>query len=88
MTLADLHNQLALSFPEHARKDLKTAIRVLARALECSDPEHCSLDQFNQPLSSLYILVERHLIAQGKKPHTVRNIKGFVANFHLEPFAV
>jgi hypothetical protein len=79
MTLADLHNQLALSFPEHARKDLKTAIRVLARALECSDPEHCSLDQFNQPLSSLYILVERHLIAQGKKPHTVRNIKNYLS---------
>ena len=67
MTLAELHDHVAPSFPVHARKDLKTAIRVLARALECSDPEHCPLEQYHQPLPSLYMLVEQSLLTQRKK---------------------
>jgi hypothetical protein len=79
MTLQDLYDRLAPEFPESARKDLKTAVRVLARALDCADPPHCSLETFNRPLPSLYQLVERFLSAQGKKPHTVRNIKNYLS---------
>jgi hypothetical protein len=57
------------------RKDLKTAVRVLAQALQCSDPQHCPLEQYNQPLPTLYRLVEDYLSAQGKSAHTIRNAK-------------
>ena len=50
MTLADLETQLAPCFSETTRKDLKTAVRVLARALDCPDPAHCALDHVNRPL--------------------------------------
>ena len=70
MLLAQLHDHLVPSFPLYARKDLQTAVRILARALDCSDPQHCSLEQYNQPLPQLYRLVEDYLIAQGKGPHT------------------
>jgi hypothetical protein len=79
MTLQDLYDRLAPEFPESARKDLKTAVRVLAHALDCADPQHCALETFNCPLPSLYRLVERSLSAQGKKPHTVRNIKNYLS---------
>ena len=79
MTLADLHTQLAPSFPIHARKDLKTAVRVLAYALECPDPDHCALDQYNRPLPILYTRVEQLLLSQEKKAHTIRNIKNHLS---------
>ena len=79
VTLADLYDHLTPSFPAHARKDLKTAVRVLARALDCPDPEHCALDQYNQPLPSLYQRVEQLLLPQGKKAHTIRNIKNLLS---------
>ena len=79
MTLADLHHQLAPDFPDYARKNLKTAVHVLARALDCSDPEHCTLAHYNRPLPAIYTLVEHYLIVHGKKPHTVRNIKNYLS---------
>jgi hypothetical protein len=79
MTLADLYDHLAPSFPPHAQKDVKTAIHVLARALECPHPAQCALDHCNRPLPELYTLVEGYLRAQGKKPHTVRNIKNYLS---------
>jgi site-specific recombinase XerC len=75
MTLQELHDQLVSSFPSYAQKDLQTAVRVLAKALHCPDPQHCPLDEFNRPLPSLYRLVETSLIAQGKSSHTIRNTK-------------
>lgn len=75
MLLAQLYDQLAPAFPPYARKDLQTAVRVLAKALQCSDPQHCPLEQYNQPLPTLYRLVEDYLSAQGKGPHTIRNTK-------------
>ena len=79
MTLADLYDHLGPSFPEHARKDLKTAVRALARALKCDDPEHCLPDHYHQPLPSLYLRVEQALLAEGKKAHTIRNIKNHLS---------
>jgi hypothetical protein len=75
MTLQELCDSLAPSFPSSIHKDLKTAVRVLAKALHCPDPQQCSLDQFNQPLPLLYRLVETALIAEGKSAHTIRNTK-------------
>src|SRR5215216_7093400 len=75
MLLAQLHDQLAPAFPSYARKDLQTAVRVLAKALQYSDPQHCPLEQYNQPLPTLYRLVEDYLTSQGKSPHTIRNTK-------------
>src|SRR5262245_14391703 len=79
MTLQELHDQLAPEFPEYARKNLKTTVRVLARALDCPDAVHCQLDHFNRPLPVLYALVERFLFAQGKKAENVRNIKNYLS---------
>jgi hypothetical protein len=79
MTLAELFMQVEPSFPVTARKDLKTAVRVLARALDCPDPEHCPLDLYNQPLPSLYLRVEQFLMAQEKKSHTIRNTKNHIS---------
>jgi hypothetical protein len=79
MSLATLHDLVAPAFPVHARKDLKTAVRVLARALDCADPEYCKPDHYNQPLPSLYTLVEQSLLSQGKKPHSIRNIKNLIS---------
>ena len=81
MTLAELHNQLSPSFPVYVRKDLKTALRVLAQALKCSDPEHCHLEHYNGTFPQLSRLVEDFLLAQGKKPHTARNIKNYLSRF-------
>jgi site-specific recombinase XerC len=75
MTLAELHERLAPSFPPSVRKDLQTAIRVLAQALHCPDAHHCPLERCIQPLPTLYRHVEDYLIGQGKSPHTVRNTK-------------
>jgi len=79
MTLAELCTQVEPSFPVTARKDLKTAVRVLARALDCPDPEHCPPDLYTQPLPSLYLRVEQALLAQKKKAHTVRNTKNHLS---------
>jgi len=75
MTLTELHDRLAPSFPRSTQKDLKTAVRVLAHALHCADPEHCHLEHYNRPLSELYRAVETALHAQGKSAHTIRNTK-------------
>jgi hypothetical protein len=75
MLLAQLYDQLAPSFPAYARKDLQTAVRVLAKALQCPDPQHCPLNQYNRPLPTLYRLVEDYLNTQGKSLHTIRNTK-------------
>jgi hypothetical protein len=79
MTLQELYEQLLPSFPDSVQKDVKTAIRVLANALQCPDPQHCPLEQFHRPLPSLYHLLETFLLAQGKSIHTIRNIKNHVS---------
>jgi hypothetical protein len=75
MTLADLHDQLAPSFPAYARKDLQTAVRVLARALHCPTPQDCPLETFHQSIPILLRRVEDALTAQDKSAHTIRNTK-------------
>jgi hypothetical protein len=77
-TLADLHSQLAQLFKPEARKDLQTAVKRLARALDHPDPEHCALDDCNRPLPTLLTLVERLLLAEKKKRHTIYNTKNFL----------
>ena len=81
MLLAQLHDQLAPAFPSYARKDLQTAVRVLAQALHAPDPHHCPLEHYHQPLPTLYRLVEDYLMAQGKSPHTIRNTKNNLSRF-------
>ena len=80
MTLAELYEKLAPSFPLRTQQNMKTAIRHLAEALQCADPQHCSLDQFNRPLPSLYRLIETHLSThghprKGNTSHLIRNTK-------------
>src|SRR5215470_1200509 len=75
MTLQELHDQLRPLFPVSIQKDVRTAVRVLANALHTPDPQHCPLDQWNQPLPTLYHHVETYLLAQGKSVHTLRNTK-------------
>jgi hypothetical protein len=75
MTLNDLTEQLYSQFPTSVQKDLKTAIRVLAQALNYADPKSCPLEACLQPLPALYQIIETSLISQGKGPHTIRNTK-------------
>jgi hypothetical protein len=75
VVLAELYEQLAPAFPAYARKDVQTAIRILAKALDCPDPQHCHPASYHQPLPTLYRLVEDALLVQGKSPHTIRNTK-------------
>src|SRR5262245_22834937 len=75
MTLQDLHDQLAPCFPASVQKDVRTAVRVLARALQCPDPQQCPRAQWHQPLPTLYRHVETYLTAQGKSAYTLRNTK-------------
>ena len=78
MTLAQLYDQLAHSLPTYARKDVQTAVRVLAKALQCADPHHCLPERYQQPLPTLLRLVEEYLLAQGKGAHTLRNTKNYL----------
>ena len=83
-TLAELHSQLAPLFSLSARKDLKTAVGVLARAFDRPDPEHCPLDHVHCPLPDIYTRVEDYLFNKVKKrkpmqPHTVRNTKNLLS---------
>jgi hypothetical protein len=75
MTLHDLTEQLSPQFTPSVQKDLKTAIRVLAQALQYPDAKSCPLEACLHPLPHLYQIIEAHLTAQGKSPHTLRNTK-------------
>jgi hypothetical protein len=75
MTLQELHDQLAPFFPASVQKDVRTAVRVLAKALQFPDPHQCPIEQWNQSLPALYRHVETYLAAQGKSSHTLRNTK-------------
>jgi hypothetical protein len=44
MTLDELYTHLAGAFSASTQKDLKTAVRVLARALAYRDPQTCPLE--------------------------------------------
>src|SRR5262245_20153045 len=75
MTLHDLTEQLASQFPASVQKDLKTAVRRLAQALQYADAKSCPLEACLKPLPDLYRVTELFLSAQGKGPHTIRNTK-------------
>ena len=79
--LAQLYDQLAPSLPAYARKDVQTTVRVLAQALHCSDPQHCSPEHYQQSLPTLSRLVEDYLLVQGKGAHTIRNTKNYLSRF-------
>lgn len=79
MMLATLHDRIHPLFPAYAQKDLKTAVRVLASALQCSDPRYCGDELFNLPLPTLYHRLDTYLQEQGKSNHTIRNIKNNVS---------
>jgi Phage integrase family len=79
MLLAELCDQLLPVLKPSVRKDVKTTVGYLAKALNCPDPQHCPLELYNQPLPTLYRLVEDYLSAQGKSPDTIRNTKNFTS---------
>ena len=84
MLLSQLYDQLAPALPTYARKDVQTAVRVLATALHCADPQHCSPEHYQQPLPTLTHVVEEYLRAQGKGVSTIRNTKNYLRRlFHL-----
>jgi len=75
MTLTQLYEAILPKFPTYSRKDLKTAVKVLAQAFQYQDPSHCPVETCHRPLPDLYRVVERHLTEQGKKVHTIKNTK-------------
>jgi hypothetical protein len=81
MLLDELYTSLAPSFPASTRKDLLTATRVLAKALDCADPHHLDLTRVHQSFPSLSHTVETYLLAQGKRGYTIRNVKNNLSRF-------
>jgi hypothetical protein len=79
MTLTDLHKQISPLFPAYSRKDLKTAVHVLAHALGTTAPELCHPDHYTRPLAEITHRIEDYLVAQGKSGHTIRNTKNNVS---------
>jgi hypothetical protein len=77
MTLAQLYDQLAPSLHK-SRKDIQTALRVLATALHCPDPQHCFPEHYHQPLPTLIQMVDEHLRTQEKGVSTIRNTKNYI----------
>lgn len=75
MTLHDLTEQLSPAFPTSVQKDLKTAVRILARALTSDVPQSCALETCLQPLPQLLHTVKQYLSSQGKGAYTIRNVK-------------
>src|SRR5919198_303525 len=75
VTLHDLYEQIVSTFTPSTQKDLKTAVLVLARALQYDDPRACPLAACLHPLPAIYRLVEAHLTALGKKRDTLKNVK-------------
>lgn len=79
MTLQELSDDLLPSFPLSIQKDVQTAVRYLAQALHCTDPQHCTPEHYNLPLPTLYRLIETSLSDQGKSGHTIRNTKNLLS---------
>src|SRR5215813_3158775 len=73
MNLFTLYETLTPHLPASRTKDIKTAIRILARALGYTDPQHCPPEAYTKSLPVLYRMVEQQLT--GKGPHTIRNVK-------------
>ncbi len=73
MNLLTFYETLTPHLPASRAKDLKTAIRTLAKALGCNDPQHCPPEAYTKPLPVIYRLVEQQL--SGKGPHSIRNAK-------------
>jgi hypothetical protein len=79
MTLTKLYDQVVPDLPASIATNLKTAIKVLAQALNYQDPSHCPQEAFTRPLPDLYRLVEAHLLTQGKSDITIRNTKNYLS---------
>src|SRR5919109_42887 len=75
MMLSALYQQVESYFTPSARKDLKTAVQVFAKALHYPDASHCPLEAYHRALPDLYQLLDTYLLEQGKGPHTIRNTK-------------
>jgi hypothetical protein len=74
LVLHDLYDALAPEFTESQRKDMRTALKVLAKTLGFSDPRHCPVQSCPTSLTTLTKTVERHLTEARKSPFTIRNI--------------
>jgi hypothetical protein len=70
-----LLDPLAPSFAASTRKDLLTAVRVLATALDRPDPHHLDLAHMPQSFPAIARAVETHLQAHDKSVYTIRNVK-------------
>lgn len=75
MDLHALYEAVLPQFPAYAHKDLKTAVRVLAKTLGFPEPHDCPHDAYRLPLRDLAHRVDTYLSAQGKSRHTLRNTK-------------
>lgn len=79
MMLSALAAQLISHFPPSMQKDVKTAVRQLAAALQYPSPEQCPPEAYRRPLAVLAPLVEAHLRAAAKSEHTIRNTKNLLS---------
>jgi hypothetical protein len=86
MTLNDLYSQLVPTFTSSTQKDIKTAVKILAKSLNYPDPKFCPLEACQQIVTCLetlegdYIIrfsptFDTFLTAQGKRAHSFRNVK-------------
>jgi hypothetical protein len=84
MTLADLYAQIVPTFSINTQKDLKTAVKMLAQALNYSSPEACPYEAYNLPLPAIYQRLETYLTHEAKGLHTIRNVKNNLSRLFRE----
>lgn len=76
MDLQQLVEAVSKHIPASRMKDVKTAVRVLAKALGFTSPGLCPPAAYNQPIDKLYELLDQAQVAKGDitKRNTKNNI--------------
>lgn len=73
MDLQQLFDAVSTHLTPCRVKDMKTALKVLAKALGAPSPDTCPRSAYDQPIEAIYARVDTELTGRGK--HTVRNTK-------------
>jgi hypothetical protein len=80
MTLQDLFDQATQDVPESRKKDIKTSVNVLAKALGYGSPGDCQSESFRLPPDRIAHILEQQLT--GKGAHTIRNTKNNISRLY------
>lgn len=80
MNLMELFEALVSSFKMSQLKDIKSAVRMLARSLGFADAAKCPPEAYNRPVAQIMGVLEDYLSGKGK--HVVRNARNNVSRLY------